>query len=125
MTNRAIILIVEDDSELRQIYRQALERYDYVIHEAFDGADALEKINDIQPDLIILDMMMPRMGGPTVLQIIRQTPELANVRLVVITAYPQFRESALNFNVDQFLTKPVRPQEIVQAVQMALNDDNC
>ncbi len=121
MIDQAIILIVEDDSELRQIYRQALERHNYHILEAFDGADALEKINEVQPDLVILDMMMPRMGGPTVLQIIRQTPELANIRLVVITAYPQFRESALNYNVDQFLTKPVRPQEIVQAVQMALD----
>lgn len=117
----ATVLVIEDDAELRQIYRQALEREDYTIYEAVDGADALERLEEILPDLVILDMMMPRMGGPTLLQMLRQNPRFSQVRLVVITAYPQFRESALNYEVDQFLTKPVRPAEIVQAVRAALD----
>lgn len=117
----ATVMVIEDDAELRQIYRQALEREDYVIYEAVDGADALERLEEVSPDLVILDMMMPRMGGPTLLQMLRQNPRYNHVRLVVITAYPQFRESALNYNVDQFLTKPVRPAEIVQAVRSALD----
>jgi CheY-like chemotaxis protein len=120
MTSPTTILIIEDDEELRSIYRQALERENYIVHEATDGADALQRIENIKPDLIILDMMMPRMGGPTVLQILRQNPAFNHVHFVVITAYPQFRESALSYNVDQFLTKPVRPGDIVQAVQTAL-----
>lgn len=122
MTSPVSILIVEDDEELRNIYRQALQREQYVVYEAVDGADALQQIDGIMPDLVILDMMMPRMGGPTVLQMLRQNPLYEKMRFVVITAYPQFRESALSYNVDQFLTKPVRPSEIVEAVRAALEN---
>ncbi len=122
MTSPVSILIVEDDEELRNIYRQALQREQYVVYEAVDGADALQQIDGIMPDLVILDMMMPRMGGPTVLQMLRQNPLYEKMRFVVITAYPQFRESALSYNVDQFLTKPVRPSEIVEAVRAAIEN---
>lgn len=122
MPSQKNILIVEDDEELRSIYRQALEREAFVVHEAADGADALEHLEKDVPDLAILDMMMPRMGGPTLLQMLRQNPALSEMRIVVITAYPQFRESALSYDVDQFLTKPVRPAEIVQAVRAALEN---
>ncbi|NDJ85513.1 MAG: response regulator [Chloroflexi bacterium] len=116
------ILIIEDDEELRQIYRQALEREAYEIYEAADGTIAVDALESIQPHLIVLDMMMPNMRGPDVLEAIRQNPTLTDVRLVVITAYPQFRESALSYEVDQFLTKPVRPSEIVQAIKLALEN---
>jgi CheY-like chemotaxis protein len=121
MTSQTIVLVVEDDPILRQIYRQSLERRNYLIHEASNGEEALEKLKEISPQVIILDMMMPGMGGPTMLQKIRQNPELAKIRIVVITAYPQFRESALHYEVDQFLTKPLRPADIVKAIETALD----
>ncbi|MBI5930228.1 MAG: response regulator [Chloroflexi bacterium] len=123
MANQPTVLVVEDDAELRMIYRQTLERVNYQVVEAFDGADAIQQTAEFTPDVIILDMMMPRMGGPTVLQLIRQNPALEKTRLVVITAYPQFRESALKYDVDLFLTKPVRPIEIINAVKTALESD--
>jgi CheY-like chemotaxis protein len=121
MTSKTIVLVVEDDPTLRQIYRQSLERKNYLIYEASNGEEALEKLKEIKPQVIILDMMMPGMGGPTILQKIRQNPELAQIRIVVITAYPQFRESALHYEVDQFLTKPLRPADIVKAIETALD----
>jgi two-component system, OmpR family, response regulator len=114
------ILVVEDDAELRQIYRSALEREKLEVFEASDGQDALDNFTAIAPDLVILDMMMPRLDGEALLAEIRARPDGDRVRMVVITAFPQYREQALNFNVDQFLTKPVRPSEIVHAVLAAL-----
>ncbi|KAB2862087.1 MAG: response regulator, partial [Anaerolineae bacterium] len=99
MADQPTILIVEDDAELRMIYRQTLERENYQIVEAMDGADAIQKTADFVPDVIILDMMMPHMGGPTLLQLLRQNPAMEKTRLVVITAYPNFREAALKYNV--------------------------
>jgi CheY-like chemotaxis protein len=117
----SIVLIVDDDTELRKIYRQTLERNGYHVREAEDGARAIEMLSEEVPDLIILDMMMPRMSGSTVLKLLNENPSYGNVRLVVITAYPHFRDTALNFNVDQFLAKPVRPSDVVNAVRTALD----
>lgn len=114
------ILVVEDDAELRKIYRSALERENIEVFEAVDGQDALDHFDAIDPDLVILDMMMPRISGEDLLPALRARPKGKNVRLVVITAFPQYREHALRFDVDQFLTKPVRPSEIVHAVRSAL-----
>jgi CheY-like chemotaxis protein len=120
MVDQHSVLVVEDDAELRMIYRQTLERAAYLVYDAQDGADAIQKLTEIVPDVIVLDMMMPRMGGPTVLQLVRQNPALEKTRLIVITAYPQFRDSALKYEVDLFLTKPVRPIEIINAIKTAL-----
>ena len=120
MTSQTIVLVIEDDPTLRQIYRQSMERRDYLIHDARNGEEALEKLKEIRPQVILLDMMMPGMGGPTILQKIRQNPEYAEIRIVVITAYPQFRESALHYEVDQFLTKPVRPVDVVKAIESVI-----
>lgn len=118
----AKILIVEDDAELRQIYRSALEREDLDVYEAADGQAALDMFVEIAPDIMLLDMMMPRLSGEDVLIQLRDNPAAQNTRLVVITAYPQFREQALSYGVDQFLTKPVKPSEIVHAVLAALKN---
>ncbi len=123
MADQPTVLIVEDDAELRMIYRQTLERENYQVVEASDGADAIQKTADFVPDVIILDMMMPHMGGPTLLQLLRQNPAMEKTRLVVITAYPNFRAAALKYNVDLFLTKPVRPIEIINAIKTALESD--
>jgi CheY-like chemotaxis protein len=121
--SQSIVLIVDDDTELRLIYRQTLERNGFRVREAQDGVQAMEMLNEEMPDLIILDMMMPRMSGSTVLKLLADNDKFANVRLVLITAYPHFRETAISFNVDQFLAKPVRPSDVVNAVRTALDAD--
>lgn len=115
------ILIVDDDSELRSLYRAILEREGYVIHEAANGADALRFLMNHTPDVIIMDMLMPLLGGEAVMKRIQQMPGLQDVRIVVLTAYPRFRESAQYLQADQFLVKPIKPRDIVQAVQAAIN----
>lgn len=116
------ILVVEDDPELRTIYRQILERGGYTVFEAQNGVEALTQFDVVKPDLIILDMMMPTMSGEEVLGHLRDKPNGPHTPFIIITAYPKFRESALNYRVDHFLTKPVRPQEILQAIEAVFGE---
>jgi len=115
------ILIVDDDAELRTLYRVILEREGYIIDEAANGAEALKFLMNHTPDVIMMDMLMPMLGGEAVMRRIQQMPSLNDVRVVVVTAYPRFRESAQYLQADQFLVKPVRPDEIVESIRMALS----
>ena len=114
------ILIVDDDTGLRSLYRMILEKAGYDITEATNGADALKQLVNYTPDVIIMDMLMPLLGGEAVMKRIQQMPALQNVKIVVITAYPRFRESAQYFLADRFLVKPVQPDLIVEAIETVL-----
>jgi CheY-like chemotaxis protein len=114
------ILIVDDDTGLRSLYRMILEKAGYDITEATNGADALKLLVNFTPDVIIMDMLMPLLGGEAVMKRIQQMPALQNVKVVVVTAYPRFRESAEFLHADQFLVKPVQPDDVLNAVAAAL-----
>lgn len=116
-----LILIVDDDAELRMLYRLILEREGFTVAEAANGADALRFLSTQKPDLIIMDVLMPLLGGEGVMRKLQQMPILDEVRIIVLTAYPRFRDSALFVRADQFLVKPVTPQQIVAAVRATLS----
>lgn len=115
-----VILIVDDDDELRMIYRQTLERAGFTVREANDGSTAIQAIAQSIPDVIILDMMMKEVPGTGVLKYLARDVKFKDIYLIVITAYPHFRDSAVSYNVDQFLTKPVRPSDVIDAVKLGL-----
>jgi CheY-like chemotaxis protein len=118
-----LILIVDDDAELRALYRIILEREGFAVDESIHGAEALKYLGDHTPDLIIMDMLMPMLGGESVLRRIRQNPALSSVRLIVLTAYPRFRDALPPLPADQFLVKPITPEQMVIAVRRALGDE--
>ena len=115
-----VILIVDDDDELRMIYRQTLERAGFTVREANDGSTAIQAIAQATPTVIILDMMMKEVPGTGVLKYLERDEKYKDIYMIVITAYPHFRDSAVSYNVDQFLTKPVRPSDVVSAVKLGL-----
>jgi len=101
------ILLVEDDEALAAVYRSRLELEGFEIHEVHNGEEALQAAKDVQPDLILLDAMMPKISGFDVLDILRHTPETANVRVVMLTALsqPKDKEKAESLGVDDYLVK--------------------
>ncbi len=117
------ILIVDDDAELRALYRLILEREGYAVDEATNGAEALKYLMSHTPDVIIMDMLMPMLGGEAVMQRIQQMPALNDVRIIVLTAYPRFKESAQFLQADQFLVKPVTPKTLVEVIHAALTGE--
>ena len=101
------ILLVEDDMALSAVYRSRLEIEGFDVREANNGEDALSATVEYRPDLILLDVMMPKISGFDVLGILRNTPETANVRIIMLTALsqPKDKERAESLGVDDYLVK--------------------
>ena len=114
------VLIVEDDQEQRALLRLTLERAGYKVTEAVNGAEALQHLVSYTPDVIVLDLLMPMLGGRVVLERIQQMPALQDVRIVVLTAYPRFRQETERLPVDRFLVKPITPTALLQAIEEVL-----
>jgi CheY-like chemotaxis protein len=115
----ATVLICDDEPSLRELIRISLDGpYDVV--EADDGVESLELARRVRPDVVILDMMMPRMTGLEVLSAIRQEEELKAIPVVVLTAQPNTREQAIDAGADVVMVKPFEPQQIAAAVREVL-----
>ena len=78
------ILLVEDEMALSAVYRSRLELEGFDVREVHNGEDALSATVEYRPDLILLDAMMPKISGFDVLDILRNTPETANVRIIIV-----------------------------------------
>jgi CheY-like chemotaxis protein len=117
----ATVLICDDEPSLRELIRISLDGpYEFV--EADDGERSLELARLLRPDVMILDMMMPRLSGLEVLSAVRQEEELADTRVIVLTAQPATREQALRAGADIVMVKPFEPEQIAAAVEEVLAD---
>ncbi len=103
----AKILLVEDDISLLDVYYARLQAEGFELAVASNGEEALAAAVKERPDLIVLDVMMPRISGFDVLDIIRTTPEIAHTRVVMMTALgsPEDRERGEKLGVDKYLVK--------------------
>ena len=106
-THKRKILLVEDDTALASVYRSRLELEGFDVCEANNGEDALSLAVSEHPDLILLDVMMPKISGFDVLDILRNTPETTNIRVIMLTALsqPKDKERAEQLGVDDYLVK--------------------
>lgn len=114
------ILLVEDDEVLASVYRARLEMEEFEVMEAHDGEQALTAALKYRPDLIILDAMMPKISGFDVLDILRNTPETMNLRIIMLTALSQEsdRERAEELGVDEYLVKSqVMISDVIEKVR--------
>lgn len=107
METKKKILLVEDDVALAAVYRSRLEIEGFDLREVHNGEEALAAALDFKPDLILLDAMMPKISGFDVLDILRNTPETADIRIVMLTALsqPKDKERAEALGVDEYLVK--------------------
>ncbi|MFZ2125279.1 MAG: response regulator [Candidatus Saccharimonadales bacterium] len=107
MESKKKILLVEDDVALSGVYKSRLEMEGFNVHAVNNGEVALSAAIDFKPDLILLDAMMPKISGFDVLDILRNTPETANIRIIMLTALsqPKDKERAESLGVDDYLVK--------------------
>ncbi len=120
----AKILLVEDDNNLREIYEARLQAEGFSIVSAHDGEEALVVAKNERPDLIISDVMMPKISGFEMLDIIRATPTLANVKIIMLTALGQNEDQdrANKLGADRYLVKSqVTLEDIVNATNELLS----
>ncbi|MES2971512.1 MAG: response regulator [Patescibacteria group bacterium] len=101
------ILLVEDDDSLASVYETRLQAEGFTVRRVPNGEDALASALEYKPDLILLDVMMPKVSGFDVLDILRNTPETAKVKIVMLTALSQDsdKERAESLGVDDYLVK--------------------
>ncbi len=113
------ILVVDDEKNIVQLARLYLKNEGYRVEEANDGKQALEKARAVNPDLIILDIMMPEMDGLTVCKEIRKT---SNVPVIILTARSDDVDKIVGLEVgaDDYVTKPFNPRELVARVKAVL-----
>src|SRR4051812_13310418 len=101
------ILFVEDDEALASVYSMRLEAEGFQVRRVPNGEDALAAALEYKPDLILLDVMMPKVSGFDVLDILRNTPETANLKIIMLTALSQEsdKERAQQLGADEYLVK--------------------
>lgn len=101
------ILLVEDDTALSSVYHARLELEGFEVMDVTNGENALASAIEFKPDLILLDVMMPKINGFDVLDILRNTPETSNIRVIMLTALsqPKEKERAEQLGVDEYLVK--------------------
>ena len=101
------ILLVEDDETLATVYQQRLELEGFTVEHVSNGEDALDAAVKFAPDLILLDVMMPKLNGFDVLDILRNTPATRNIHIIMLTALsqPKDEQRARELGADDFLIK--------------------
>lgn len=101
------ILLVEDDSALANVYISRLKAEGFDVRHVNNGEDALAAAVEYKPDLILLDAMMPKVSGFDVLDILRNTPETANIQIIMLTALSQDsdKQRAKDLGADDYLVK--------------------
>lgn len=113
------ILVVDDDRNLRKIIQTNLELAGYDVSTAANGEEALGMLDSMQPDLIVLDVMMPIMDGYEVARRVRRHPSNTHVPIIMLTAKSEVEDKLAGFEAgaDDYITKPFGPQELLARVR--------
>ena len=117
------VLVVDDSKMMRFAVAEVIRKLGYEVLEAADGDEALALIDSVQPNLIFLDINMPRMGGIDVLKQVRSDPQLEAVPVVVLTVEkdPDLMRRVAALRVKDYLIKPAKPSEIKKRVATYLS----
>jgi len=116
------ILVVDDSPFIVRTLTYVLEKGGYETITATNGEEALSKIREEKPDLIFLDVMMPKMDGYTVCREIRNNPEMGDPHIIMLTSRGQEadRERGFSVGANDFMTKPFSPSEVIEKVREVL-----
>lgn len=122
MAHEETILVVDDNPDNVEILRTFLESRGYTVADAPDGRTALAKLDEVHPALVLLDVMMPGMDGWEVCRTIKQHPDFADTRVVMVTAKGAFEDKVegLRSGADDYLIKPVDLKELAEKVKRNL-----
>jgi len=127
MEDRAKILIVDDDADFVESIKTILKTNPYNVIVANQGDEGLQKASDENPDLILLDVIMPVKDGFTAAEQLKKDTELAKIPIIMLTAFSSKvgessipRSRGYELEVEDYIEKPVRPQDLLAAIEKAL-----
>ena len=120
--SKKVILAVDDEPNILMSIEFILDMEGYDVHTACDGDEALEMADRVRPDLILLDINMPRRDGYEVCRILRQRLSLAHTKVIMLTAKGQTLEKkkGLEVGADEYVTKPFSADELLQTIRTCL-----
>ena len=119
------ILIIEDQPDIRKLVRMTLDFNDYEIHDTTDAETGLRMVEEIGPDLILLDIMMPgRMDGLALCRLLKNTESYRGIPVILLTARGQQadREAGVNAGADEYIVKPFSPIRLIEVVETFLSE---
>lgn len=116
------ILYIEDNEQNMYLVTFLLEKHGYTVIPATDGQEGIDTAAAEKPDLILLDIQLPRMDGHTVARNLRNNPDLAEIPIVAVTSYAMAgdREKALAAGCNGYIEKPINPDTFIQQVEQHL-----
>ena len=123
---KPLVMVVEDDAAIATMLRYNLEKHGYRVEEAVDGQEAILRIAETQPDLVLLDWMLPVMSGIEVCRQIRRRPETRDLPVIMVTARAEDQDSVrgLNTGADDYITKPFSIEALLARVRALLRRSN-
>ncbi len=123
MDNLPRLLLVDDEQSLVKLVKKRLEAEGFQVSVAVDGEEALQKAREELPDLIILDVMLPKMTGHEVCLILKQDPRYQNIPIILFTALAQARDEKIGFEcgADAYIRKPFRAPDLVEKIRSLIN----
>ena len=115
---RGRVLVVDDSAVIRQLISVNLELEGFEVVTAVDGQDALEKIHEVAPDVVTIDVMMPRLDGFDTVARLRADPRTSHLKIAMVTACAQESDirKGHSVGVDAYVTKPFDPESLVRTV---------
>jgi len=113
------VLVVDDDDVIRQLISVNLELEGFEVSTAYDGQDCLDRVKDVDPVVVTLDIMMPRLDGWEAASRLRDDPDTAGIKVVLLSARAQEADlqRGSRLGVDAYLTKPFDPDELIATVR--------
>ena len=116
------VLVVDDEPFICRSLSFVLRKENYEVLEARNGEEALEAIRTHRPDLVFLDVMMPKVNGFEVTKLVKSDPELKNTKIILLTAKGQDsdRETGRKLGADDYMTKPFSPTKILERARQIL-----
>jgi chemosensory pili system protein ChpA (sensor histidine kinase/response regulator) len=120
---RPLVMVVDDSITMRKVTGRVLERHEYEVSTAKDGVDALEKLHERVPDLMLLDIEMPRMDGYELATAMKADPRLRDVPIIMITSRSgdKHRQRAFDIGVDRYLGKPYQEADLLAQIAEVLD----
>jgi DNA-binding response OmpR family regulator len=122
--NERTVVCIEDELEMIELVKLILGRHNFQVIGAVGGQQGLDKIEEIKPDLVLLDLMMPEMDGWEVYQKMKASETMRDIPVIVVTAKAQSIDRVLGLHiarVDDYITKPFGPQELLESVERVLS----
>jgi DNA-binding response OmpR family regulator len=111
------VLIIDDDPDVRTVMNIVMQKQGYEVATAFNKADALSKLEDFQPSVILLDVLLSGTDGREFCREIKQNEEMKNVPVIMVSAHPGAAENINSYGADDFISKPIDTLRLMEKIE--------